>query len=50
MLAAAGMDPREWDLAEMAEALDSQWSQIESVRAFLAQTDEPSPTFDPRWE
>ncbi len=50
MLSAAGMDPRDWDLAELAEVLDAQWSQIESVRARLAQTDEPALRFNPRWE
>ncbi len=50
MLTAAGMDPQDWDLAELAEVLEGQWSQAESVRGQLEQSDEPALTFDPRWE
>ncbi len=50
MLSVAGMDPGDWDLDELAEALEGQRSQVHSVRRWLDQTDEPALTFDPRWE
>jgi len=50
MLAAAGLDPDDWDIAEMAAMLEAQWAQVESLRARLAQTDEPALTLDARWE
>ena len=50
MLTAAGMDPAEWDLAELAEVLEGQWSQMESVLGHLEQSDEPALVFDPKWE
>ena len=50
MLSAAGLDPGDWDTAEVAGMLEAQWAQIESVRARLAQSDEPVLTFDARWE
>lgn len=50
MLTAAGMDPRDWDPAELAEGLEGQWSQVETVREGLEQADEPALIFDPRWE
>ena len=49
MLSAAGLDPGDWDTAELAGMLEAQWVQIESVRARLAQADEPVLTFDARW-
>lgn len=49
MLSAAGLDPRDWETAELAGMLEAQWSQIESVRARLAQSDEPALTLDARW-
>ena len=50
MLTAAGMDPRDWDRAELAEGLEGQWSQVDTVREGLEQADEPALIFDPRWE
>ena len=49
MLSAAGLDPRDWDTAEIAGMLEAQWVQIESVRSRLVQSDEPVLTFDARW-
>ena len=49
MLSAAGLDPRDWDTAELVGMLEAQWAQIESVRARLGQSDEPALTFDARW-
>ena len=50
MLSAAGLDPEDWDLSEMAGMLEAQWAQIESLRAWLVQADEPALSFDARWE
>ena len=49
MLSAAGLDPGDWDTAEIAGMLEAQWVQIESVRSRLARCDEPVLTFDARW-
>jgi hypothetical protein len=50
MLAAAGLNPEDWDTAELASMLEAQWAQIESVRTGLIQSDEPAHTFDARWQ
>ena len=50
MLSAAGLDPEDWDIPEMAGMLEGQWAQIESLRDRLVQADEPALTFDARWE
>ena len=49
-LAAAEMNPGDWDLAELADVMQNQWAQVESIRAWVEQTDEPSLVFNPRWE
>ena len=50
MLAAVGLNPEDWDSAELAEMLENQKAGIDSLREQLAQTDEPVLGFDPRWE
>ena len=50
MLSAAGLSPDDWDIPEMAGMLEAQWAQIESLRGWVAQADEPALTFDARWE
>ena len=50
MLAAAGLRVEDWDPTELAAVLDTQWAELDLIRARLAQTDEPTLRFDPRWE
>ena len=50
MLSAVGLDPDDWDWAELAAMLENQKTGIDLLREQLAQTDEPALTFDPRWE
>jgi len=50
MLSAAGLDPDDWDSAELAAMLEGQKAGIDSLREHLAHADEPALKFDPRWE
>ena len=50
MLTAAGLNPDDWDPAELADMLEGQWAGTELLREWLAQADEPALKFDPRWE
>ncbi len=50
LLEAAGVASEDWDLASLAEVLDGQWAEAETVRRSLHQSDEPALEFDPRWE
>lgn len=50
MLSASGLNPDDWDWAELADMLENQKAGIDSLREQLAQTDEPVLRFDPRWE
>lgn len=50
MLSAVGLNPDDWDSAELADMLESQKAGIDSLREQLAQTDEPVLKFDPRWD
>lgn len=50
MLSAVGLDPDDWDSAELAAMLEGQKAGIDSLREQLAHADEPALKFDPRWE
>ena len=50
MLSAVGLNPDDWESAELADMLESQKAGIDSLRERLDQTDEPALRFDPRWE
>ncbi len=50
MLSAVGLDPDDWDSAELAAMLESQKAGIDWLRQRVDQTDEPALKFDPRWE
>ena len=50
MLSASGLNPDDWDWAELADMLENQKAGIDSLGEQLAQTDEPVLRFDPRWE
>ncbi|MXY76668.1 MAG: hypothetical protein F4Y40_06220 [Acidimicrobiia bacterium] len=50
LLSAVGLDPDDWDPAELAAMLESQKAGIDLLRERLDQTDEPALRFDPRWE
>ncbi|MXX00038.1 MAG: hypothetical protein F4Z41_05205 [Acidimicrobiia bacterium] len=50
MLSASGLDPDDWDSAELAAMLEGQKVGIDSLREHLTQADEPALMFDPRWE
>ncbi len=50
MLSAVGLNPDDWESAELADMLESQKAGIDLLRERLDQTDEPVLKFDPRWE
>ena len=50
MLLTVGLNPDDWDSAELAAMLEGQKAGIDSLREHLANADEPALKFDPRWE